>query len=677
MRICACFLALALALAGPQPTASGPSANPGLVLRFDVDLVQVDVVVTDSHGVRVSGLQAGDFEVLQDGKPQKIIHFSYSDARPHDAVSDTPPVAGLPLTRDELRRTFVLMLDDANMAFEDFRHVQKALLRFVDEGMKAGDMAAVVRTRSGSGASQVFTFDRQWLHGMIEHMIWRPPLAGGTLASPLPYALRAAVQAMASFPGRKSVLLISPGFPSSNYSFARSIADYANRSSVTIETIDARGLPTLAAAATTHLGDDASAGFDMPLEDPNLGFPDPAAGVHRISAYLRSQGMLANLANMTAGRFLHDNNNIFGEVKAAADDSEGYYLIGWYPGPDAFAHRPHETMQYHPIRIRLRDRKGAAVRTRDGFFSWPGSVQKEAYSAASQVRRALFSPFRSGGIDVRLTASVGYDDTAGAYIDSLLHILPKGVAFHDAPDQMDCKLIDLEFLSTPMPLDLSKEPIEKIESHRPVVRLCGKALESVMNQGLVVTVRDPIAAPGPYQMRVAVRNLSTGDGAAVGQQGLVQRDSTTPNQTVIGSASQIIDVPNLKKEDFALTGITLWGGAGEKALPAPGAAYRLLTAGDPAVRQFHAGETVKYLFRVVRGPRKPAEAVGLLIKVAHEGKDVFASEPRQVQTGETVEGWYKLDSSLEPGQYLLGFQARVPAPKSTPITEWIDFEIAK
>jgi hypothetical protein len=153
------------------------------------------------------------------------------------------------LTRDEVRRTFVLMLDDANMAFGDFHYAQEALLRFVDEGMENGDMAAVVRASVGSGTSQLFTFDRQWLYRTLERMVWRPPLAICHVFSPLLSVLTGTIRALADFPGRKSILLISPGYLGSNWYQERMIADLANRSSVTIETIDARGLPTLAASA--------------------------------------------------------------------------------------------------------------------------------------------------------------------------------------------------------------------------------------------------------------------------------------------------------------------------------------------------------------------------------------------------------------------------------------------
>src|SRR6185503_14294661 len=51
-----------------------PIPTPG-VIRINVNLVQVDAVVTDSKGKPVTNLKAEDFEVQQDGKAQKIRNF--------------------------------------------------------------------------------------------------------------------------------------------------------------------------------------------------------------------------------------------------------------------------------------------------------------------------------------------------------------------------------------------------------------------------------------------------------------------------------------------------------------------------------------------------------------------------------------------------------------------------
>ena len=50
------------------------------MLHVTVNLVQVDAVVTDAKGKQVTDLTADDFQIFQDGKPQKITHFSYISA---------------------------------------------------------------------------------------------------------------------------------------------------------------------------------------------------------------------------------------------------------------------------------------------------------------------------------------------------------------------------------------------------------------------------------------------------------------------------------------------------------------------------------------------------------------------------------------------------------------------
>src|SRR5262245_26119758 len=77
---------------------------PNAVIRIDVNLVQVDAVVTDAKGKPVTDLKVEDFELLQDGQPQKITSFDFVDlaarrpkttvavsVKPRISNSDVPP----------------------------------------------------------------------------------------------------------------------------------------------------------------------------------------------------------------------------------------------------------------------------------------------------------------------------------------------------------------------------------------------------------------------------------------------------------------------------------------------------------------------------------------------------------------------------------------------------------
>src|SRR5487761_870674 len=86
----AAFLAIATLL-GPAGLAQNPrqpapppappqvSANQKGAIRAAVNLVEVDVEVTDRDGKLVKGLRQDQFSIAEDGKDQKISAFDYYD----------------------------------------------------------------------------------------------------------------------------------------------------------------------------------------------------------------------------------------------------------------------------------------------------------------------------------------------------------------------------------------------------------------------------------------------------------------------------------------------------------------------------------------------------------------------------------------------------------------------
>src|SRR5262245_66581591 len=64
----------------PPPAAQEQPQKPDEddVVKITSNLVQVDAVVTDKDGQAVSDLKAEEVQVFEDGKPQKVSHFSYN-----------------------------------------------------------------------------------------------------------------------------------------------------------------------------------------------------------------------------------------------------------------------------------------------------------------------------------------------------------------------------------------------------------------------------------------------------------------------------------------------------------------------------------------------------------------------------------------------------------------------
>src|SRR5258707_13844339 len=61
--------------AAPQAPAADP--QPPLTFRVEANFVEVDAFVSDAMGNPVTDLGATDFQLFEDGKPQKVSAFSH------------------------------------------------------------------------------------------------------------------------------------------------------------------------------------------------------------------------------------------------------------------------------------------------------------------------------------------------------------------------------------------------------------------------------------------------------------------------------------------------------------------------------------------------------------------------------------------------------------------------
>src|SRR5260370_21815592 len=129
---------MALALVSAQ----SPAPQPDTVIRINVNLVQVDAVVTDSKDKPVTGLKKEDFEILQDGKPQTITNFTFINAMPAGVDPTSPaPRAAAPARGSvpapappamttkpaSAHRTMALGADDLGLSFQSIAPIRSTL----------------------------------------------------------------------------------------------------------------------------------------------------------------------------------------------------------------------------------------------------------------------------------------------------------------------------------------------------------------------------------------------------------------------------------------------------------------------------------------------------------------------------------------------------------------------
>ena len=171
-KILVCFLCLFVA----RLHAQDPE-----VVRITTNLVQVDLVVT-KDGKQITDLKPEDFEILEDGRPQKITSFAYISTNPSAPKKNdtsttnesTVPVIPKPPLPYEVKRTIAIVVDDLGLSFESMTNLRTYLSKFISEQVRPNDLIAIIRTGGEVGALQQFTSDPRVLANAISDLKWNP-----------------------------------------------------------------------------------------------------------------------------------------------------------------------------------------------------------------------------------------------------------------------------------------------------------------------------------------------------------------------------------------------------------------------------------------------------------------------------------------------------------------------
>jgi hypothetical protein len=147
----------------------------------------------------------------------------------------------------------------------------------------------------------------------------------------------------------------------------------------------------------------------------------------------------------------------------------------------------------------------------------------------------------------------------------------------------------------------------------------GQTYEYVKKNGMSFLMHVPVKEPGAYQMRLVLRDTANGQ---------------------LGSATQVIEVPNVRDGKLALSGI-LMAADKPKSEAAVDQAEGVIEADSQktaAVRIFESGETIAWAYQILnakadKGSRPQVQA---RIRLFCEGREVYAGAPSDIPAPQGV-----------------------------------------
>ena len=720
----------------PSPAPQKPASDD--VVRTTINLVQLDVVVTDKDGKPVVDLTPDDFEITEDKSKQAITNFSYISLAPTVSVSQPnaskTQVAPAPIGPEEVRRTIALVVDDLGLSYESIASVKQALRKFVNEQMSPTDLVAILRTSRGMGSLQQFTTNKNELLSAIEGISWyasgRSGLSpnaqidtqqgeeftqGAQIINEVEEAraaqysvgtlqtLSRILRGLEDLPGRKSIMLFAESFKmfssqGRNIQLIESLdrlTDQANRASTVIYTIDASGVnpqdmsasdrvsgstysfdPAVVwgttAAVSRPRNRTSNQSVDAPgslsaqaATDSSLAFKKLDALVQqRESQQNESRTVLSFLAEETGGTFTQNANDLSIGTQKMLQDQQGYYLIGYRPS-DTSIDPETGVRRAHSISVKLK-RSGMRLRNRSGYY---GIAEKAKSSKPlnrdQQLAKALTSPFTAGGIGLRITPIWANDPASGSQLRVLLHVAAKDLSFSAEPDGSQVAVVDFLAVSFGSEGRVIDQYLDT-----QTIKITKDAYRQMVDDGLIFILNVAAKKPGPVQVRVAVRDDKT------------ER---------IGSANQFLEVPDLGRNNLALSGIYLSGSVpaqqGDAAAnPNQKSEIKTVTSG-PAVRRLRHGMVLSYSYTIYNAALDDTKKPQLQtqMRLLRDGKEVFTGKPLAFNPGQQTDmknldagGRLLVGTVLTPGQYVLQVTVTDALAKNKRYgmtSQWIDFEI--
>ncbi|HEX2162855.1 MAG TPA: VWA domain-containing protein [Thermoanaerobaculia bacterium] len=158
-------LLAAAGLAAAQDDSAPPAADL-FVDQVSVEIVNVDVTVTDGSGRPITGLTAEDFVVVEDGEERPITNFSSFRSGEMRLLDDAARTAG-DLPEPTVRRRMAILFDNNSLEKRDRARAIEDLERFVLEQFDGSYEWAVIAYGDELQLMQPFTADKTTVLGAL------------------------------------------------------------------------------------------------------------------------------------------------------------------------------------------------------------------------------------------------------------------------------------------------------------------------------------------------------------------------------------------------------------------------------------------------------------------------------------------------------------------------------
>ena len=520
------------------PAAASDSAESVFFESVDVNVVNVQVFVTDKKGNPITGLGVDDFELYENKKRVKISNFyAVEDRQPVVETATGTPATGQPLpdkldlVPEDERPHLVVYIDNFNIRPFNRNRLLSRLREFLTHKLDRGDRVMLVSYDRSLHIRHPFTsdpdlvatalFDLEKLTGFAlqydsEHRELMAAIDRANDLGEVSYrvrqfaesryhdmtfaldGLREIVDSLAGVPGRKAVLYVSDGLPmvpgeEMFYALQHKFQDSGVLSRMRDFDLSrkfARLADTANTNGVTFYTVDAAGlrvAFSGTAEQSSYG---STPGLWQIVDSMRVhnlQGPLLFMARRTGGTAIYNTNDPSAGLTRVASDFATYYSLGYLPGHSGDG-------RFHKIEVKTR-RKGLQVRHRHGYRDKPLPARM-ADSTLSTLRYGFDrNPL---GIAVSMRGQAAHE--RGNFLVDLVVQIPLGKItlvprsdFHEARVKLFVAAMDGEgdvadVQEETVPIRI---PLEEVE----------RARQANFNYGMRLLMRS-----GPHRIAIGIRD---------------------------------------------------------------------------------------------------------------------------------------------------------------------------